>query len=64
MAVWCCMFVSLNFLDDVSRNLKNGVMNSLRYIIDVFSGQATHVDATTLQQVDVVLLCEMLYLLS
>jgi hypothetical protein len=44
--------------------LKNSVMNSLGYIIDIFSGQATHVDTTTLQQIDVVLLCEMFYLLS
>lgn len=64
MSVWCCMFASLNFADDVFRNLKNSVMNSLGYIIDIFSGQATHVDTTTLQQIDVVLLCEMFYLLS
>ena len=64
MAVWCCMFASLNFADDVFRNLQNSVMNSLGYIIHVFSGQATHVDTTTLQQIDVVLLCEMFYLPS
>jgi len=63
MAVWCCMFSSLYFADDVFRNLKNSVMNSLGYIIDVVGGQATHVDTTTIQQVDVVLLFEMFYLL-
>jgi hypothetical protein len=64
MAVRCYVFVSLYFADAAVRNLKNSFMNSLGYIIDVFSGQATHVDTTTLQQVDVVLLCEMFYLLS
>ena len=64
MAVWCYMFATLKFVDDVFRNLKNGVMNGFGYIIDVFSGQTTHVDTTTLQQIDVVLLCEIFYLLS
>jgi ABC-type transporter Mla MlaB component len=39
-------------------------MNSLGYVIDVFSGQTTHIDTTTLQQVDVVFLCQMFHLLS